>query len=173
MRIKISALTLLLFFALFLTVEGETMFPNPSYLQPMSGTNAYILSGSLASEIVAICGVDKNITIKHWQPSEPQVRVIDEKLNLRLNNVDSNTGLYNVIKIYFGIEDGKNKKFVYIFVFPASKDNGITLNFRDNSLVCPRLRSIAEFGLDKLELKMLKPDSSNTFNGWLTKKRNN
>ena len=153
--------------------HGSIPFVPMTYLQPMSGTNAYILSGTNASEIVSICGVDENIFIKHWQPSEAQVRIVDEKLNLKLENKDDNTRLYKIIKLYFGLEDDKNKKYVYTFIFPTSKDKGITLNFWDDSLICPRLRSIAEFSLDKLELRMLKPDITNAFNGWRIKPRHN
>ena len=173
MRIKISAFLLFSFLALSGSADGTTVFPRPSYFQPMNGTNAYILSGTSASGVVSICGSDKDVFIKHWQPSEAQVRIIDEKLNLKLENVDSKTGLYKIFKLYFGLEDDKRKKYVYAFVFPKSKDKGITLNFWDDSLVCPRLKSIAEFSLDKLELRMLKPDITNAFNGWRIKTRHN
>lgn len=166
-RIRIISFVLFMLFTLSSTVDGRTIYPEPSYLQPIIGTNAYVLSGTIASEVVTICGDDADMTIKYWQPSKAQVSVIDEKLNLKLDNVDNQTGIYNVFKLYFAIEDSKNRKFVYAFVFPASKDKGITVDFQDSSLVCPRLLSIAEFSLEKLELRMLKPDASDTYNGWL------
>jgi hypothetical protein len=168
--------TIILLFSLLGIVGiayGSIPFVPRTYLQPMSGTNAYILSGTNASQIVSICGVDENVFLKHWHPSEEQVRIIDEKLNLKLENIDDNTGLYKIIKLYFGLEDLKNKKYVYTFIFPTSKGNGITLDFWNDSLICPRLKSIAEFSLDKLELRMLKPDITNAFNGWRIKPRHN
>lgn len=173
MKIKISAFLLFLLLSLSWTAYGTSIYPGPSYFQPLSGTNAYILSGTSASEIVSICGVDKNTLIKHWQPSKAQVLLINEKLNLKLENVDDKTELFKIIKLYFGLKDDKNKKYVYAFLFPSSKNTGITINFRDNSLVCPRLKSIAEFSLDKLELRMLKPDITDAFNGWRIKSNQN
>jgi hypothetical protein len=164
MRTKFSVL-LLLGLAFSWVANATTLYPKKAYLQPMVGTNAYILSGTSASEVVGICGVDKNVYIKHWQPSEAQIRIIDEKLNSKLENVEKATGNYELVKLYLGLEADNNDKYVYAFVFPKSK-KGITLDFQDDSLVCPRLKSIAEFSLDKLELRMIKPDITEPFKGW-------
>ncbi len=163
---------IILLFSL-LGIVGEAYASIPivprSYLQPITGTNAYILSGRDASKVVRICGVGDKVYLKHWQPSVAQVHIIDKKINLKLENIDDRNGLYKIIRLYFGLEDSENNKYVYTYIFPTSKEEGITVNIRDDSLICPRLKLIAEFSLDRLELRMLKPDISSAFKGWRIK----
>ncbi|MGX5202412.1 hypothetical protein [Aliikangiella sp. IMCC44632] len=173
MRIKINVLILFLLLAFSGAAGGTTIIPGPLYFQPIHGTNAFVLPGPNASHLVRNCGANGADLTQHWQPSKEQVRIIDNKVNLALENIDPKSGDFKIIKLYFGLENDKNEKYIYGFIFPISMSEKLTIDFGEEISVCPRIESIVEFDLGSLKLKVLKPDITKAFNRWRKLPRHN
>ncbi len=135
------------------------------YLNPIHGTNVFVLPGPNASQLIGNCGINRPDLVQHWKPSDKQVLIIDKKIDSQLEDTKSIFQSDKIIKLYFGLQSTIGNKYVYTFIFPSSINEKLTIQFGDDSRVCPELKMIAEFDIDKLKLTLHKPDITNISNG--------
>lgn len=161
---KINGMSLVLVISITLVCPiAEALTPKaspPNYFQRINNTNSFSILSPGARILVRSCGIANTQGLNQfWNPTETQVGIVDNKIDLTLDKDMLLTDKY--VRVYLGLSDVVENKHIYAFIYPVTYFEKMTKEFGTDLSICTKLKTIVDFNLDDLKIRFTKADVSN------------
>lgn len=135
-----------------LSVKSQVELVDNIALDPVVGSNVFLLEGDKAFDLMANCKLPLSANVQYWRPTVNQIQIIEEKLKAATLQSLVDPEFVTGKRLYFGTLSPEKKR-VKILLY-QSRQPEIPSDFGQFDLDCIRIKAQVDFDLDQLKFDL-------------------